>query len=46
MLKDCFEALSKRRFEDIAEKLDVEVEDVVEATERLTVLNPRARAPV
>ena len=41
MLKDCFDALSKRRFEDIAEKLDVEVEDVVDATERLTVLNPR-----
>lgn len=41
MLKDCFDALSKRRFEDIAEKLDVEVEDVVEATGRLTVLNPR-----
>ena len=41
LLKDCFDALSKRRFEDIADKLDVEVEDAVEAAERLTSLNPR-----
>lgn len=41
LLKDCFDSLSKRRFEDIADKLDVEVEDAVDAAGRLTALNPR-----
>jgi RNA polymerase sigma-54 factor len=41
LLKDCFDALAKRRFEDMAATLDVEVEDVVEAAERLTLLHPR-----
>ena len=41
ILDECFVALSKRRFEEIADKFDVEVEDAVEAAERLTALNPR-----
>lgn len=41
ILNECFPALSKRKFEEIATHFDVEVEDVVEASERITALNPR-----
>jgi len=41
ILDECFDLLSRRRFEDIAKHFDVEVEDVLEAAERITALNPR-----
>lgn len=41
ILDKCFDLLSRRRFEEIAKHLDVEVEDVLEAAERITALNPR-----
>ncbi|MDZ4288590.1 MAG: RNA polymerase factor sigma-54 [Prosthecobacter sp.] len=41
ILDKCFDPLSRRRFEDIAKHLDVEVEDVLGAAERITALNPR-----
>jgi RNA polymerase sigma-54 factor len=41
ILEECFDLLSRRRFEDIAKHFDVEVEDVMAATERITALNPR-----
>jgi RNA polymerase sigma-54 factor len=41
MLRDCFPALSRRKFPAIAEQLDVEVDDAVAAAVRITALNPR-----
>ena len=41
ILRDCFPALSRRKFNDIAAQLDVEPEDAVEAAMRITELNPR-----
>ncbi|WP_176159220.1 RNA polymerase factor sigma-54 [Prosthecobacter debontii] len=41
ILDECFTALSRRKFEEIAAHFDVEVEDVQAATERITLLNPR-----
>lgn len=41
ILDECFAALSRRKFEEIATHFDVEVEDVQAAAERITALNPR-----
>lgn len=41
ILDECFAALSRRKFEEIATHFDVEVEDVQAAADRITVLNPR-----
>ncbi|HWB05030.1 MAG TPA: RNA polymerase factor sigma-54 [Verrucomicrobiales bacterium] len=41
ILRDCFPALSRRKFQDIAKQLDVEPEDAMEAAMRITELNPR-----
>jgi RNA polymerase sigma-54 factor len=41
MLRDCFAELSRRKFPEIAARLDVEVEDALEAAARITALNPR-----
>jgi len=44
ILDECFDWLSRRRFEEIAKHFDVEVEDVMDAAERITALNPRPAA--
>lgn len=44
MLRDCFDLLAKRRFEDIADRLGVSVEEVFEASHNITSLNPRPAA--
>lgn len=41
ILDECFDALSRRKFEQIAIHFDVELEDVLDATQRITALNPR-----
>lgn len=41
ILDECFDLLSRRKLEDIARHFDVEPEDVQDAAERITVLNPR-----
>jgi RNA polymerase sigma-54 factor len=41
ILDDCFSLLARRKFNEIAAHFDVEVEDVQEAVERITALNPR-----
>jgi RNA polymerase sigma-54 factor len=41
ILDECFDALSRRRFEQIATHFDIEMDDVLQATHRITALNPR-----
>lgn len=41
ILNECFNELSRHRYEDIAERFDVELEDVKDAAARITTLNPR-----
>lgn len=41
ILEECFVALSRRKFEEIASHFDVEAEDVQDAADRITALNPR-----